>query len=140
MFANSKYSVEVHIHRKRKANPWGRIAEENKTKDARHSAVFGVPYSHTLDWAVMGPRTTEQSRQAAQHAPMTYSGITMFCDPYCDIRSDDIVVWRDEAGKRKVYRVEGTDSNDFVSPWTGLGGKEVHLGEVKARNSIGRGE
>lgn len=140
MFSNATHAVAPNVYRKKKVNTWGEADPVNLEPGQNHSAIYGSPYSHTLEWAVMAPRTTENSRQAAQYAPLTYSGITMMCGGDADVRSDDFIEWWDSNGKRWVYRVEGTESNNFLSPWTLEGGKEVHLGEVKPRPAVGRGE
>lgn len=138
MFTESGVGQSVEVWRKAKVNSWGELPPE--AYDVPHPALAGHVLHHVLDYAVFGPRTTEIHKTSPQHQPQMYSGITMFIQPEENVEADDVVRWLDTKGEYRIFRVEGNDSNDFVSPWTGNGGKEVHLGEIRPRKSAGRGE
>lgn len=138
MFAGLGVGEKTEVWRKAKPNQWGELPEG--TLDVPHPALSGFTLHHSIDNAVFGPRTAGIHKSAAGYQPQMYSGITMFVPAEEDVDEDDIVRWKDTTGAWRVFRVEASDSNDFVSPWTGFGGKEVHVGEIRPRKSVGRGE
>lgn len=138
MFAGGGVGQRTELWRKAKPNQWGELP--TGVHNVPHPALAGFTLHHVIEEAVFGPRTTGIQKSAAEFQPTMYSGITMFVPAEADVDEDDIVRWKDTTGAWRVFRVEASDSNDFVSPWTGFGGKEVHVGEIRPRKSVGRGE
>lgn len=124
------YTPEILVYRKPRRDNWGNeLINEDSSK---YPLVYGRVYSHTILNGTIGPRVDERYEKAPFPRKITYTGSTLYCDPDEDVTSGDLLVVKDESGRRKIFQVEGEGEADFISPFSGyLGGKEVYIGRYQ---------
>lgn len=126
------HGFDAQVFRKPKADNWGSLNGVGDTTGI--PALYGRLYSHTLYDVTVGPRVDEDFPKKDARERTSYTGATLFCEIDDDVQSDDLIVWTDDSGKRKIYVVEGIGEADFISPFSGFGaGKEVYIGVYRHR-------